>query len=196
MRSLIVLCAAVVATVVILGLTPALYSQQTPEAKIGVVDFYDISQGFKVWARIRTELGEEKVACDKLLAEMAAEIGKLEQEVKQYEPGTEQHEKIQIMLNGRKIARESFFMRKQKELDAKSEKFAKEVLGQVNEAIEKYGRENNFTIIVKKEELPAEMLDTQQLIMSTSQNFVMYYDRNIDITDKIIAILNEKHGDK
>ena len=71
-----------------------------------------------------------------------------------------------------------------------AEKLGGDLLDNIEEVIKKYGRQNGFTLIIKKEEVPLQGRDWQELRSYVSRKAVMYYAANIDLTEKIVEILN------
>jgi len=192
-RIVLPLITAVAVMILVFGLTGRLYSQQGQDTKIGVVDLQQVSTRFGKWIRLAKRLEEENAASNKKLEEMAKKIADLEREQKQFEPGSKRHTEIQIELSTKKIEGQTFYENEQKRLKGMAETLGGELLDNIEKIIQQYGRDNGFTLIIKKEEVATQGRDWAELRSYVNRKAVMYYAANIDITEKIVQILNEKH---
>ena len=87
----------------------------------------------------------------------------------------------------------SFFQREQERLREMAESLGGELLDNIETVIKEYGRENGFTLIIKKEEGPVQGRDWDELRSYVSRKSVMYYSANIDLTNKVVEILNKRY---
>ena len=191
-QSIRLLATAVTVLLVVFALADNLYSQQQ-KVKIGVVDLKKVSEKFEKWMVYAKKLEDESKASNAKLEKMENDIKKLQGMLKNFEPGTEKIMQIQIEISQKQIQLKNFFEKEQKRLKAEAEKMGGELLNNIEDVIKEYGRVNGYTLIIKKEDLPVKGRDWDQLRSYVSRKNVMYYDPNIDITEKIIEILNKKY---
>lgn len=193
MRHLVFLLAVLaVAATAVFCLTGTLYSQQGPDVKIGVVDLQEVSTRFDKWKRLAKDLETESEKSNAELAKKEKELAELQEMLKEFEPGSEKHTEVQIEFKTKEVKLRSFFEKEQKRLKGRAEKMGGELLDNIEKVIQQYGRENGFTLIIKKEELPVEGRDWNELRGYVSRKSVMYYAPNIDITEKAVQILNNR----
>jgi Skp family chaperone for outer membrane proteins len=193
-RTALLLAAAATVILVICAPAGGLYAQEKkPAIKIGVVDLKKVSERFEKWLVFAKKLEDESNASNDKLAAMEKDIKKLQEMLKNFEPGSEKHTQIQIEISQKQITLRSYFEREQKRLKAMAEKMGAELLRNIEDVIKEYGRIHGYTLIIKKEDLPVQGRDWDQLRSYVSRKSVMYYDPNIDITDEIVKILNKKH---
>ncbi len=193
-RIALLLTTAVTVMLVVFAPTGSLYSQdRKPAIKIGVVDLKKVSERFEKWLVFAKKLEDESKASNDKLAVMEKEIARLQQMLKNLKPGSESHMQTQIEISQKQIELRGFFDKEQRRLKAMAEKMGGELLRNIEEVIKEYGRVHGYTLIIKKEDLPVQGRDWDQLRSYVSRKSVMYYDPNIDITDEIVKILNKKH---
>ena len=78
-----------------------------------------------------------------------------------------------------------------KQIEREVEAETKKLLNQILATIEEFGKENGFSLILKtmKMELPEGYAQIREIVMQRS---VLYCDKELDITNKIIEILNKE----
>ena len=189
-RTLLLLASAAAVMLIMLGLTSSLYSQQGTSVKIGVVDLQEVSTRFEKWKRLAKKLEEETEASNKKLGEREKSIGTSQEKLKNFERGSDTAREIEVQIFKAQGDLKSFFEREQERLKSMAEKLGGDLLDNIEEVIKKYGRQNGFTLIIKKEEVPLQGRDWQELRSYVSRKAVMYYAANIDLTEKIVEILN------
>jgi Skp family chaperone for outer membrane proteins len=173
-------------------LTSSLYSQQQ-SVKVGVVDLKLVSERFNKWKRLADQLDKESNESNKKLVKMGEEVEKLQEEVKEFEPGGDKHTELQIQLSRKDIEMKRFLHTEHKRLKEMAEKLGGELLNNIDAVIKQYGRKEGYTLIIKKEEMQVQNQDWMQLRNYVSRKSVMYYSTEIDLTTKIVKILNENY---
>jgi Skp family chaperone for outer membrane proteins len=181
----------------LLLLAGSLYSQQDrdvkrQEVKVGVVDLQGVTMKFDKWLRLAKKLEDESKASSDKMEKMEAEGAALQESLKQYEPGSPKHTETQIEISKRQIELKTFFENEQKRLKEMAEKLGGELVDNIEEVVKEYGRQNSFTLIIKKEETQPQGRNWDELRSYVVRKTVMFYDPNIDITGEIIKILNER----
>jgi len=191
-RTVLLLAFSGTVMLLVFCLTSSLYSQQQ-SVKVGVVDLKIVSENFNKWKRLAAQLDTETEKSNKQLAEMGKEIEKLQEEEKQFKPGSDKHKEIQIALSTKDIEMKSFLHTEQNRLKEMAEKLGGELLNNIEAVIKNYGRKEGYTLIIKKEEMPVQNQDWMQLRNYVSRKSVMYYSADIDLTNKIVSELNENY---
>jgi len=178
---------------VVFCLTNSLYSQQDQPVKVGVVDLKLVSENFEKWKKLATQLDSETEKSNEKLAAMGKEIEKLQEMEKEFKPGSDKHKETQIALSTKDIEMKSFLHTEQNRLKEMAERLGGELLNNIEDVIKTYGRKEGYTLIIKKEEMPVQNQDWMQLRNYVSRKSVMYYSADIDLTNKIVKILNENY---
>ncbi len=176
----------------LLGLSGSLYSQQGEQVKIGVVDLEETSSRFKKWIRYSEEFDKEKEVLNKQIEEKAREIERLSEMLKQFKPGSEQHQKVQIEIQTKTIKYQNFIKEQDRQLRQKLDIMGGELFNDIETVVSEYGRQNGFTLILRKEKRTVKGLGWVKLQMYYSTNPVIYHSANIDLTEKVLEILNKK----
>ncbi len=184
---------SVAVMLVVFGLTSTLYSQAAQETKIGVVNLEKVSKDFQKWQRLDAEITAESVKLARQLDSKLKDIEKKQEELKNFEKWSKKYTEILIEAENMKIQRAALYQTGQQELVGLAKKHGDALLGNVEEVIRDYGRANGYTIIIKKEERPAGDPNWNQLIGYVSRNSVLYHNQGIDLTDKVVKLLNRKY---
>ena len=178
---------------VVFGLTSTLYSQAAQETKIGVVNLEQVSKGFKMWQRCDEKITEERVALAQKLDKKLKEIEKKQEELKNFEKWSKKYTEILIEAEKINIERAALYQTGQEYLMGLAKKYGDGLLNNIEKVIREYGRANGYTIIVKKEERPAANANFGQLMGYVSRNSVLYHNAAIDLTDRVIELLNKTY---
>ncbi len=191
-RTILLLAFSGTVMLLVFCLTSSLYSQQQ-SVKVGVVDLKLVSENFNKWKRLAGQLDTETEKSNQALAEMGKAMEKLQEDEKEFKPGSKKHTEIQIELSRKDIEMKSFLHTEQNRLKEMAEKLGGELLNNIEAVIKQYGRKEGYTLIIKKEEMPVQNQDWMQLRNYVSRKSVMYYSTDIDLTTKIVNILNENY---
>ena len=191
-RLFVFLAFCAVVALLLTVLADKLYSQQN-QALIGVVDLLKTSQRWKKWKRLEELLQEEEKAFKKKLEELSEEIVQKEKELRSLKEGSLEYEKTEKEYSVKRIEFKGYRQRKADELQKKAEKYMRELVQNMESEVEKYGRVNDYRLIIKKQEVSIEGYEWRALQNYILNKSVMFYAQNIDITSEITDILNEKH---
>jgi outer membrane protein len=178
---------------VVFSLTSNLYSQQAQDVKIGVVDLKEVSEGFTKWARLAKELEEESGQSNAKLEEYDGKIEKLQEALKDLDKESARYTETEIEIYKIQAEQKRFYQSEQGRLKKMAETLGGDLLDNIEKVIQQYGRANGYTLIIKKEDLPVREGDWEELRIYVTRKSVMYYASNIDITDKVIEILNKDY---
>jgi len=143
--------------------------------KVGVVDVEKIYSSYEKVKQSSSDLQAEKKPKQEQYDKMVAEIKKMEDEYKEKASKMTASERkaFEGKIKAKKLEAQSFLEQTNTELLEKNRAITQQRLKEISDAIQAYGKENNFDIILDKKSLP-------------------YFTSTIDITDAIIAKLNKK----
>jgi Skp family chaperone for outer membrane proteins len=192
-RTMLMMAGAAGIMLVVFSLTSNLYSQQAQDVKIGVVDLKEVSEGFTKWARLAKELEEESGQSNAKLEEYDGKIEKLQEALKDLDKESARYTETEIEIYKIQAEQKRFYQSEQGRLKKMAETLGGDLLDNIEKVIQQYGRANGYTLIIKKEDLPVREGDWEELRIYVTRKSVMYYASNIDITDKVIEILNKDY---
>jgi len=162
----------IVSGVLILGLTNTVYSQEPKEVdhvtKIGIIDgkriFDEHPDSKKAMELLRKELGEKQKEIDT----RSEEIKKLERELKSnLLLSDDERAKKETEINEKKKAVVKYSQDAEQYLSQKEEELTKEVTQKVYLLIEETAKEKGINLLIEN-------------------NYVLYADDNLDITEDVI----------
>ena len=188
--AIVIMC--LVVGLLVVAFSGNLCSQQDGQTKIGVVDLENISTRFNKWTRYNEEFEKEKEKSNKKLEEMFNEIRKKEEIKSQFKEGSKQFQEIELEIIGLQKKAQYYAREQEKILKGKLDEMGAELFNDIEKVVADYGRQHGFALILRKEKKAPEGLDWVKLQMYYSTNPVMYYSANIDLTDVVVKILNEK----
>ena len=174
---------------------PSIFAQDTAEKKIGIVNVSAVLNKYK--GRIERE-NVFKATQEKLLSKLKdkqTEIDKLKEELMSTDDDVER-ESISLELLKAKKDYENFGELNQEVMQREFVKAQLEMIREIKKAIQDYGVENKFFLILQAQPGNVKQGNIQEALLNINLSDVMYYDANYDITDKIIDMLNIRYEAK
>ncbi|MCD5390752.1 OmpH family outer membrane protein [candidate division NPL-UPA2 bacterium] len=152
-------------------------SREGASLKIGYVDIGRVIDGYPRAREAKEALREEQEARHKELSRKREEIDKLEEELKAQEALLKEEEKRKRarLIEEKRRRWEQLFWEYDLEFRSKVMEKQREVLEEIRQAIESFGKEKGYTLI----------LDARQ---------VFYGLKGLDVTEEIIKLLNTTGG--
>jgi len=195
-RTLLV-CVVIVSALWFLDRESVLFSQQQPSkgvAKIGVVDLYAVSQKWKKWIDLADEVQKEVKAGQEKIDVEAQKVRDME--MKFARAGLAENseawleEKTKVESARLRVA----WLKETEEgrLENLATEYGKKLLAEIEEVIKKYGKENDFSLILKVDEIALEGRSWAQMQSYVKFKQVVYYEEGINVTPAIIKLLPEK----
>ncbi|MEW6357822.1 MAG: OmpH family outer membrane protein [Planctomycetota bacterium] len=186
---LTILAAAMVGGLLFRAATPV--TGQEGSLKIGVIDLNRIVKDCKMG---KDRVQELDVAYQEKRTELERQrddVGKLGEELKLLDPASEE------AVNKRKeLAEKAALLRAQADVAASEwqRKYAsahKEVYTVIFKELDKFRKANGFHVLLRIDALELGDLDPMQVKALLRSNVVLNADPSLDVTDKIIAILDQ-----
>jgi len=173
-------------------------SQSEPAMKIGVIDLEKLSNNYEKWqdySDILIEFEERsREELSKKRDEIQKELTKKDERYRKLTPGSEEalelEEEIEMLNLTYKLEQKRTMSR----IQAKAEELARELLSDIEKAVEEYGKANGFLVIFRKEYVAVQKLSWVELRGYASRKFILYADGGIDITDEIAKELNRRYA--
>jgi Skp family chaperone for outer membrane proteins len=191
-RIAVLLGFSVAVMLVVFGLTSTLYSQAAGGERIGVVDFAKIMKGFNKYGRLAAEHKTETARSLGMLGEKAEEIAKLEESLKTLKEWGKKYTQVRIEIAQKTVEHRALVMSEQAKLNEMALDMARKLMEDIRQVVSDYGRAKGYTIIVKREDLPAPVTDGDPLVEYIRQSSVLYHTQGMDLTADILNLLNQK----
>jgi|GEM_PF-2448819 len=187
----------VLCVVVAVFVSQQVFSQGKGELKIGVVDLERISNKYEKWQKFQDELMDDEEKFNKELeAKQQAvqkEMAKHEERLRKLSPSSQEYFDVSEKIEELKFSYQQEQKRAYNAVKMKAEEMARELLSDIEKAVEGYGKQFGFTAIFRKEAVAVEKLSWVEIRGYAGRKFVLYADSGIDITEDIIKLLNEKY---
>lgn len=168
-----------------------LMSQDGPEGlKIGVVNLPEVFNNHPEFVKYEKKFEEDQKAYEAQMLQRQKELRDLEDQISKVQPDTSKYRDLareyslkEAEFKFDKNAKYSLIMQQ-------AEQITKVMFRDIYEVIEKYGKANGFSVILKTDsfEMPK---DFRQMQAQISQRSVLYHTDTVDLTGEIIAILNK-----
>jgi Skp family chaperone for outer membrane proteins len=180
---------------VLINLSMVSFGQEkgTLDRKIGIVNVSEVLSKYS--KRIDLEKGwkkDEEIFNGKV-KEKSNEIEKLRQELSEATDDLD-YEKISNDLTRKNKELKFYGELSQERMQREIGKFQLEMIRDIKKTIQDYGEENKFFLILQTRPINAKSSNNlQDAILMINLSDVMYYDKNYDITDKIVALINDRY---
>lgn len=155
----------------------------TPSARFGVVDLNAVFEGYKKKDTLEQELAAAKKTVEAKIEKITAQIQEQRSELELLEKGTSRFEDVEDKIAALLQKRNREQVRARDDFQRRKAEFHEQILGELQEGIERYARENGYAAIFQREfSMPTESL---------SWRTVLYHDEHVDLTDEILAAVNQ-----
>ncbi|NOZ21587.1 MAG: OmpH family outer membrane protein [Planctomycetes bacterium] len=184
-------CAAVALAVCLAGLLvcrTACGKDRAP--KIGVVNVTKVYDNYKKKRDMENDLRAQREQKSRVIHEKEKEIKRLTDEIKLLELGSDARKKREADLEKRQVDLQSFTRVTVGNMATRTREIMQRLYTEVVEAVQKYGRQNGFDLIIKWENVEVESKTMDELLYKINQRTVLFASDHVDITDEVISALN------
>ena len=160
------------------------------------VAFLDITKVFKTHARFTELMGELKGDETKAETAMKGEVdyvNRLMEDLKLAKPGTEEYSTREQEIARRRADMNVRIQLQRKEFLVREAKIYNQVYQEIAKEVEIFAAANGISTVLKVTGDQVDANDPQAVLQRINQH-VIYYSRNLDITDAILARLNRDGG--
>ncbi|MEE8141904.1 MAG: OmpH family outer membrane protein, partial [Planctomycetota bacterium] len=159
-------------------------TQTNSVQRVGVVNLNTVFEGYQKRNTLEKQLNEERKALKKRIDGMEKGLAKMRVELELLDRQTTRFQELEKqarhLLEDLKVEQRHAA----EALQRKQAQFHNSLLAEIRAVIGRYGEEQGFTLIVQKEfTLSSE---------ARSWRSVLYHDPQIDLTQKILEVLNQE----
>lgn len=171
-----------------------LSNAEAEDFKIGIVDISRVFEKYQKRIDLDQELkGQEKGFQDEI-NKKRKEIIDLDEETQLLDLGSESRGKNENLLERKNVELEGYAKFAERQLLKKYKDFFENVYQEVVQKVEEIGKQNNFDLIIKKEEPNLESGQISDLQFKIGIRTVLYHSESVDITLDVIDNLNASYS--
>jgi len=171
-----------------------LANAEAEDFKIGIVDISSVFEKYQKRIDLDQEMkGQEKGFQDEI-NKKRKEIIDLDEETQLLDLGSESRSKNENLLERKNVELEGYAKFAERQLLKKYKDFFENVYQEVVQKVEEIGKQNNFDLIIKKEEPNLESGQISDLQFKIGIRTVLYHSESVDITLDVIDNLNASYS--
>jgi len=161
--------------------------------RIALIDMARVFKNYKKFEAMRDELKGELTKSEERFKAMAETVKQEQTQLKGYKEGSEEYSRIEKSILTHTTQMQAFQKSQQRDLIRKEAQIYKTIYLEVSDAVEKYARHFNFTLVLRfsADELSGQ--ENPEDVMRGLNRQVVYYRPSEDITDAICTFLNGRY---
>ena len=164
--------------------------------KVGLIDMAHVFKNYKKFEALREELKTEIEQADREAQAKAAQIKKLQDELKSgvFKPGSADYNKVESQLNLAAADFESFRKQNQRVFLEKEAGLYKTVYLEVAETVALYAKHYKYTLVLRfNRDRIQDAVDAKEILNSMNHQ-VVYHVAEDDITLSVLKYLNDRYA--
>lgn len=163
------------------------------ELKIGVVDISGVFDKFQKRKDLDQGLKDMEKKFQNEINKKRKDIINLDEETQLLDMGSESRRKNEEMLERKNVELEGFAKFAERRLLRRYKEFFENIYEEVVKEVEAIGKEENYSLIVKKEEPDLNSGQISDLQFKIGIRTVLYHSKAVNITQKVIERLNSRY---
>ncbi len=171
-----------------------LANAEADDFKIGVVDISSVFEKYQKRIDLDQELKEQEQGFQDEINKKRKEIIDLDEETQLLDLGSESRSKNENLMERKNVELEGYAKFAERQLLKKYKDFFENTYQEVVLKVEEIGKQNNFDLIVKKEEPNLESGQISDLQFKIGIRTVLYHSESVDITSDVIDNLNASYS--
>ncbi len=171
-----------------------LANAEAEDFKIGVVDISGVFEKYQKRIDLDQELKEQEQGFQDEINKKRKEIIDLDEETQLLDLGSESRSKNENLLERKNVELEGYAKFAERQLLKKYKNFFENTYQEVVQKVEEIGKQNNFDLIIKKEEPNLESGQISDLQFKIGIRTVLYHSESVDITSDVIDNLNASYS--
>ncbi len=171
-----------------------LANAEAEDFKIGVVDISGVFEKYQKRIDLDQELKEQEQGFQDEINKKRKEIIDLDEETQLLDLGSESRSKNESLLERKNVELEGYAKFAERQLLKKYKDFFENIYQEVVQKVEEIGKQNNFDLIIKKEEPGLESGQISDLQFKIGIRTVLYHSESVDITLDVIDNLNASYS--
>ena len=162
------------------------------ELKIGIVDINDIFDKYEKRKDLDQQLKEMEVSYKKEIEDKKKAMIDLSEETQLLDLGSETRNKNMEVLERKNIELEGYAKLAEKQLTKRYKDAFEKIYEEISIEVEAFGKENNYSLIIKKENADLQSNQISDLQFKIGIRTVLYNSDRVDVTTKVTDRLNAR----
>jgi Skp family chaperone for outer membrane proteins len=171
-----------------------LANAEAEDFKIGVVDIGGIFEKYQKRIDLDQELKEQEKEFQDEINKKRKEIIDLDEETQLLDLGSESRGNNENLLERKNVELEGYAKFAERQLLKKYKNFFEYIYQEVVQKVEEIGKQNNFDLIIKKEEPELKSGQISDLQFKIGIRTVLYHSASVNITSDVIDKLNASYA--
>ena len=167
---------------------------EAEDFKIGVVDIGGVFEKYKKRLDLDQKLKEQEKEFQDEINKKRKELIDLDEETQLLDLGSESRGKNENLLERKNVELEGYAKFAERQLLKKYKDFFESIYQEVVLKIEEIGKQDNFDLIIKKEEPELKSGQISDLQFKIGIRTVLYHSESVNITSDVIDILNASYA--
>ncbi len=164
------------------------------DVKIGIVDISKVFEKYKKRIDLDQKLKEQEKEFQDEINKKRKEMIDLDEETQLLDLGSESRTKNEELLERKSVELEGYAKFAERQLLKKYKDFFGNTYDEVVKKVEKIGKQENYDLIIKKEDSGLESGQISDLQFKIGIRTVLYHSKSVDITSSIIENLNTAYS--
>lgn len=192
-------CFAIAAATAGFAMASAFAQEKAAAAAAGThqVGLIDMAHVFKNYDKFKAMTEEMQGAAKKAQADaeaMVEQMKGIQEKMQSLQEGSADYAKNEEEILGLQTKLETFRKVQQREFLRKEAEIYKTVYMEVQEAVQKYAKYYEYTLIIRFNRQSVDAAENPQEIITSMNRQVVYYRDQDDLTDPILTFLNGEYG--
>ena len=162
--------------------------------KIGVVDIGGVFEKYQKRLDLDQKLKEQEKEFQDEINKKRKELIDLDEETQLLDLGSESRAKNENLLERKNVELEGYAKFAERQLLKKYKDFFENIYQEVVRKVEEIGKQNNFDLIIKKEEPELKSGQISDLQFKIGIRTVLYHSESVNITSDVIDNLNASYA--
>ena len=162
--------------------------------KIGVVDIGGVFEKYQKRLDLDQKLKEQEKEFQDEINKKRKELIDLDEETQLLDLGSESRAKNENLLERKNVELEGYAKFAERQLLKKYKDFFENIYQEVVQKVEEIGKQNNFDLIIKKEEPELKSGQISDLQFKIGIRTVLYHSESVNITSDVIDNLNASYA--
>ena len=171
-----------------------LANAEAEDFKIGVVDIGGVFEKYQKRIDLDQELKEQEKEFQDEINKKKKEIIDLDEETQLLDLGSEIRDNNENLLERKNVELEGYAKFAERQLLKKYKDFFENIYQEVVQKVEEIGEQNNFDLIIKKEEPELKSGQISDLQFKIGIRTVLYHSDSVDITLDVVDTLNASYS--
>jgi len=163
-----------------------------PMVKLAIVDLEKVLQRSAEWTDCQGALNEVRDRMRRSLADYEKQIKVLRSECENLPPETEDVRRKLLEIDAVRLQYQQAKSEFERQIEAKRAEALRSVLSKVGDIVEKYAKEHDIDLVLKKRPVNLLTAQPQELNVFMAAD-VLYAKERFDITDTVLAELNARY---